>query len=136
MELSALGDVKPSQPGDTGRHQTGCHLSISSFSEAFRQHLQSNMLEKATQGTSEKPMLKTAVHLLPTITVYHVLSISDVNNGQQWKWDKSKSKGTTAGSSPLMKMFEKGSSSEGWSLHGESDSMHGRTKKITKPHLR
>lgn len=64
-------------------------------------------------------MLKTAVDLLPTITVFHVLSVSEVNNGQQQKWDKSTSKGTTTGSSLLMKMFEKGFSSESWSLEGK-----------------
>lgn len=86
------------------------------------------MLEKATQGTPEKPELRTTVELSAAFTVWHVLSISDVNNGQQQKWHESKSKGTRAGSRLSTEILEKGFSTESWSLHEGSDSMNGRIK--------
>lgn len=96
------GCLPPWSPASKGMYNQGSQVTQTDIKSdatfhfwVFRsiRHLRSNMLEKATQGTSKKPELRTTVDLSAAFTVWHVLSISDVNNGSNGSGMKASQRG-------------------------------------------
>lgn len=128
------GDVQPREPGDMDRHQTRYHLSISRFSEAFstfdqtclrKQHIE---LQKSLSSESQWIYYQPLLFCMSSAVLMWIMNSN--GSGIKASWS-----GPEQAQVYRQKYLRKGFSCESQSLHEGSNSMNGRSKKLTKPFL-